>query len=90
LEVTSSGNTVAIHFSQHSIPGNREKGKRYTDYARVYDEILEKLASLRMNITVRLDNDRKEGDPVSGAYILVFIDFAAVCYCGGTSVRVLG
>ncbi len=27
-------------------------------------EILEKLACLRMNITIRLDDDREEGDPV--------------------------
>ena len=44
-------------------------------------EILEKLASLRMNITIRLDDDREEGDPVCSAYILIFIDFAGICYC---------
>ena len=43
-------------------------------------EILEKLASLRMNITIRLDDDREEGDPVGSAYILIFIDFAGICY----------
>jgi hypothetical protein len=44
-------------------------------------EILEKLACLRMNITIRLDDDREEGDPVGSAYILIFIDFAGICYC---------
>ena len=44
-------------------------------------EILEKLASLRMNITIRLDDDREEGDPVCSADILTFIDFAGICYC---------
>jgi hypothetical protein len=44
-------------------------------------EILEKLASLRMNVTIRLDDDREEGDPVCSAYILIFIDFAGICYC---------
>jgi hypothetical protein len=32
-------------------------------------EILDKLASLRMNITIRLDADREKGDPVCSAYI---------------------
>jgi len=44
-------------------------------------EILKKLASLRMNIAIRLDDDRKEGDPVCSAYILIFIDFGGICYC---------
>ena len=44
-------------------------------------EILEELACLRMNITIRLDDDRKEGDPVCSAYILIFIDFDGICYC---------
>jgi hypothetical protein len=35
-------------------------------------KILEKLASLRMNITIRLDND--------SAYILICIDFAVKEY----------
>ena len=43
-------------------------------------EIL-KLASLRMNITIRLDDDREEGDPVCSAYIMIFIDFGGICYC---------
>jgi len=30
-------------------------------------EILEKLTSLRMNITIRLDDDREKGDPVCSA-----------------------
>jgi hypothetical protein len=30
-------------------------------------ESLEKMASLRMNITIRLDDDMKEGDPVCSA-----------------------
>jgi hypothetical protein len=38
-------------------------------------EILEELACLRMNITIRLDDDREEGDPVCSAYILIFIDY---------------
>jgi len=42
-------------------------------------EILEKLASMRMNITIRLDGDREEGDPVCSTYILIFIDFAGIC-----------
>jgi hypothetical protein len=42
-------------------------------------EILEKLASLRMNITIRLDDDREEGDPVCSACILIFIDFGDIC-----------
>jgi len=44
-------------------------------------EILEKLASFRMNITIRFDDERKEGDPVCSAYILIFIDFDGICYC---------
>ena len=44
-------------------------------------EILEKLASLRINITIRLDDDREEGGPVCSADILTFIDFANICYC---------
>ena len=44
-------------------------------------EILEKLASLRMKIIIRLDDDRKEGDPVCSACILMCIDSAGICYC---------
>jgi hypothetical protein len=44
-------------------------------------EILEKLASFRMNIIICLDDYREEGDPVCSAYILIFIDFVGICYC---------
>jgi len=35
-----------------------------------------------MDIAIRLDDDRGEGDPVCSAYILVFIDFAGICRWG--------
>jgi len=39
-------------------------------------EILEKLAGLRMNITIRLDDDREEGDPVCSALIFQQVTMA--------------